>query len=417
MRRDAQIALGLAALKSPFFGIEYHVKGGNPITRAFVRKVLLESPIFDDLKWSVLNSLDFGHQAHELVWDLADVVVDPDADGPEPPVSLPSKYVLKKVKDLDPERVEVLVDAFDELASVRFNGLEGISIPAEKVLLAIHQREFGSPIGESILDRAYQFWHFCNVQYLLLNRYLEQRGNPPLIGTAPNEVRYDEDRPASGQKPRHCLDVLNEQMINLRSGGACALPFEVDAAGNLKWKIEVLADGGRTETFLGAINHYNGMKLRALFVPERIATQDTQVGSFAMVKEHVDVFFGMLEVIKRRTVLAPLNEIARVLTRSNFGASAPVPIIDASELSRFKSELLGEVVKTILTTPRVLPNGAVFTGADFVDINKSLEAANIPAVSVKELMGRKKSATPIAASPPPQIGGGDPSSAAEPTKI
>jgi len=38
MRRDPQIALGLIALKSPFFGIEYRVEGSTPEIRAFVEK-------------------------------------------------------------------------------------------------------------------------------------------------------------------------------------------------------------------------------------------------------------------------------------------------------------------------------------------------------------------------------------------
>jgi hypothetical protein len=387
MRRDPQIGLGLAALKSPFFGIEYRAVGGNKTSQAFLKRVLLESPIFDHLKWSCLNSLDFGYQTHELVWDLADVTIDPDGDGGASPTTYPSRYVLSRVRDLDPDRVEILVDAFDEIAAIKVGAAVGsVTLPAEKVLHAVHQQEFDNHLGESILDRVYNHWHWANVLYLLLNRYLEQRGNPPLIGTAPNEVRIDESQPLDGQKGKHCLKVLAEQMAALRSGGACALPYEVDEKGNLKWKIDVLADGGRTETFITAIHHYEGMKLRGLYIPERIATQDTQTGSFAMVKEHVDVFFSMLEVIKVRTLLDPINRVAALLQKANFGKGAPISRIEGSEISRLKHQLLGDIVTQILALPHTLPNGKIVTGSSFIDIPKSLEAVNVPRKPIEEVL-------------------------------
>lgn len=389
MRRDPQIALGLAALKSPFFGISYWIdsKSGTPTTRAFLRRVLLESKIFEHLIWSCLNSLDFGYQSHELIWALADVTIDPDGEGGQEPETLKSRYVLKKIRDIDPERVEILVDAFDEIAGVNVStDFLGVSLPAEKVLHAVHQKEFDNLLGSSILDHDYNPWFFCNVQYLLLNRYLEQRGNPPLIGMAPNELRYDEDKPREGQKPQNALDVLARQMGALRSGGACTLPFEVDEkSGKLKWAIDVLADGGRTETFIHAINHYEGMKLRGLYVPERIATQDKAVGSNAMAETHLDTFYSMLEVIKKRTVLAPINEVAELLQRANFGDSVSCARIEASEISRLKHQLLGELVKQVIALPRRHDDGTFYTGADMIDLPAALQAVNVPRRRLQDL--------------------------------
>src|SRR5947209_1345100 len=63
MRDDPQLSLGLAAVKAPFFGIDYRVSGGNPRTRAFVRTALTDSPLFGRLLASILNSIDFGFQS------------------------------------------------------------------------------------------------------------------------------------------------------------------------------------------------------------------------------------------------------------------------------------------------------------------------------------------------------------------
>ena len=53
MRKDSQVSLGLAALKSPFFGIDYFLKGGSKQARAFLQKTMFEAPWWNSLLWSI----------------------------------------------------------------------------------------------------------------------------------------------------------------------------------------------------------------------------------------------------------------------------------------------------------------------------------------------------------------------------
>jgi hypothetical protein len=79
----------------------------------------------------------------------------------------------------------------------------------------------------------------------------------------------------------------------------------------------------RVEQFLPVLR-FNDLKiLRALWVPERIATQDASVGSFAMSDLHFDVFSLVLEVKKERTVLGALNEVARRSSGTTSGSRSP----------------------------------------------------------------------------------------------
>ncbi len=375
MRRDPQIALGLIAFKAPFFGIEYRVEGSTPEIRAFVQKTLLERrEVFEKLLWSVLNAIDFGFQAHELLWRIEDVTVDEDGPGGLPERTFFRAYTLREFKDLDPERVELVTDRqTGRLAGIRVDG--SVYLPSDKVLLATHQAEHQNWWGESALDRAYHPWYWVNHLYLYMTRYLEQKGNPPLIGRAPYENRTSED----GGPPRNCLDLLGAELATLRGGGNATIPHEVDAKGHQRWDISELTHSARLDQFLPAIQHLEDLKLRAMLVPERIVTQQSTVGSFGMSETHLDVFFSNLEVIKRFLILGTLNAgPVQLLVRNNFGAKAPVPRLAASELSRQSKALLADIVKQALLIPRTLDDGRVYSTASIIDDIRALEALNIP---------------------------------------
>lgn len=391
MRKDSQISLGLAALKSPFFGIDYFLKGGSPAARAFLQRTLLEAPWWNTLLWSILNSMDFGFVSHEYVWSIEDVELDAD-DGDRTPTILPSRYVIKRMRDMDPDRVEILVDAWDQLAGIR---VQNVTLTPERVLHVVHEGEFGNLRGASVLDRAFPHWYDNVVNVLHLNRYLEQKGNPPLVGTAPNEIRFDDKKPRDQQVGRHCLDVLSEALASLRGGGVCLVPDERDEKGNPRWSVSALDVKERVEQFLPVLRYNDAKILRALWVPERIATQDSSVGSFAMSDVHFDVFLLALEVKKERTVLAPLNEVAQALVRYNFGKSESCPRVLATGLSRSNNDTLKQAFLKILEVPHTLPDGRTYNAAQLMKINEILRILKIPQHRIDDVAAKASPDVPL----------------------
>lgn len=387
MRADPQLKLGLNALRSPLFGITYDVKGGTPATRALVRKTLLESPIFHPLLRSVLNALDFGFQSHELLWKLADTTIEEDGpNGKGTPRTLPMAALLAGFVDIDPESVEPLVNDRGELVSVRVSSIPGVGpigptgwteIPAEKVLHAVHEKEWGNQLGNPALTAAYNPWYWCNFLYLYKMRFAETRISPPLITYAPFELRDDEDK-GEDQDGLNALDVIGEQAAALRNGSVASLPSERDEHGEQKFSIGMLqGGGGEIVQFSTAINHMQAMKLRALCIPERAFTQDTQVGSFAMVKEHVDAFLLNLEAFKRGTVLPAMNFLFERITRANF-KSDPAPICVASELARAKQEAMFNLMSKALNVPLTTEEGKSYTPAMLIDFLAGFRSINVP---------------------------------------
>lgn len=394
MRLDGQISLGMLAVKAPFYGITFHATGGSARAQALLRSVLLESPVLSGVLTTILNALDFGRSVGEIVWQREDVTLDPDGSGgPLPASTLVRAYTIRKVEPLDPETTEVYADEFGEFAGVHSNGVE---LPPSRCLLSIHQREFKSLAGQSVLDRAYPYWYDCVLNVLDLNRYLHSKGNPPLIASAPNEHRKDE----STGTAYHCMDVLNSALVALKGGGICSIPDERDEKGNPRWSITTLDVKDRAEQFLSAINRNEDMKLRALGVPEKTVTQNSSVGSFAMSDAHVDMFLSALEVIKDCTVVEAMNDLATRIVRYNFGDEEPLPRVEATELSRVKYEVLVELLKSTLNVPHTTADGKTYTAASLLDLPKILRAVNAPQHTVEEVARALVVEAPPAASAP-----------------
>jgi hypothetical protein len=386
MRRDPQIRLGLLALKAPFFGIDYRVEGGDPRARAFVKKTLLnDQPLWQKLIWSILNALDFGYQTHELLWDVASPEIHVESTpGASHTETFERAFVLRSLNDLDPERCFHFVDEFGDLEGCSVDSAQWI--PAEKMLHAVHQFEHQNWHGTAIVDSSYIPWYHNNFFYLFLSRYLESKGNPPLKGRAPFETRFQSQLQVQGQPPMKATEFLAAEAMALQGGGICVVPSEYDEKGNNLWDLDVLADGGRTELFMPIIQHNESMKLRGVLVPERVATQDGSVGSYASSDVHLDVFFGIMEVIKNFLILGTINEhLVSKIVRYNFGKHCAAPTVQASELSRSNKALLGELLKSAMAIPRRLKNGQVYRIADTIDIIKSLEANNIPKLNPEDV--------------------------------
>lgn len=403
MRDDPQISLGMGAIKSVFFGIDYRYQGGDPAARAFLNKTVIEAPWFDRLKLSILNALDFGFQSHEILWALRDVTFQPEAMN-APPVTLEEANVVRGFVDLDPEEIAAInVDKWRNLDSISLTGaLQESQIPADKLLHSVHQYEFANWWGNSMLRRAYNPWLWCNHLYGWMMRYLEGKANPPYVGTAPADVNvYDNSQSLAGQTPKSGTQLLTEQMLALRGGGAAALPHTEDSKGNNKWKIEVLQDSGRTEQFVTSINHLQALKLRALYLPDRAATQDTATGSFAMADAHIELFLSILEGIKRHVMLQSLTELGHKIVRANFGRGVSVPQASASDLSRQKHDLMADLVKQALDVPATLDDGREYDPRKLINWNAALTSLNVPHFDPREVA---KAPAPPPAAPPPGSG-------------
>ena len=283
MRRDAIIALGLTALKAPLMNANrYYLQGGDDRARALVQAVLM--PHLNRLLEKVLLALDFGFQAIEIAWKV-DAVAHIDDDGRK--FTFRSVYVPDGFLDLDPEKVEILVDK----RTGRYAGVEHNvqRLGVLNTLLATYQDEFGNLYGNSVLDPAWVFWKYAAIIRKLWGRFMERFALGSYVGFAPAETREDEN--GNKQNP---VKVLSALLANLLGAGVTGLPFEPDPqSGRNMWDVKLLESTREGRTFAEAMSYFESAKLRAILVPERVLTQDTAVGSHSMAESHSETFFVM----------------------------------------------------------------------------------------------------------------------------
>lgn len=334
MRLDGQVGAALSVIKLPILSRGFTAHSDDAEVETFVQEAL--GRVYRELVRATLLALDYGFAALEKVWTL-------DEDG---------RIVYRSFKDPVPETLELEVDEFGSFAGVRQR--PGNRIGAEKAFLYTHRLEHGNLYGVSRLRPAYPFWRTKEIIYLFLNRYLERKGNPPVIvkyparpglaaGGAPAGDAYGQDALAVGKK--------------LLENAAVALPHVHDERGDDLWDVSYLEDAPRVGMFLDYIDHLNKMILRSMFVPEKLITQDDAAGSFALARVHADMF-----LMSEEGLVADLEEhfnrfIVRPLVEYNFGPAARAVIM----LERFNAEnrdLLGQVFLDMMRSGAVRPAAA-----------------------------------------------------------
>ena len=376
MSTDWSIGFAREIWLSAFHAVDYRVEGGTAKIAAFVEQCV------ERHRWQwievMLRALDYGRQACELVWSAEDVAytyaeADRPGEAAAREATLPGAYVLGELRDLDPEAVEILADEkTGDYAGLRY---EGIVVPGRKTLLVTNEPEFGGLLGRSLNVRAYNPWWWANLAYLGLNRYLERKGDPPLIGFAPGEEVADAR--GNSQDPVH---VTATGLANLKSGGAYVFPQEFDPDSKQPlYAVRALEVAERAPEFLSTIDRYEHNKKLAWLIPGSLGTG----ASFASDKVSQQLLHRMFDRRLQRLILDPLNKhVIPKLVRYNFGdvPASAYPRLAAGSMAENAREVFAELLRAALNLETIAPDGRAVRIAQMIDWAKGLRTLNLPRV-------------------------------------
>jgi len=376
MTRDWTLGFSREIWASSFFAVDYRMEGGDPRIRAFVDEIV-QRHIGQWLE-TVLRALDYGRQACELVWSVEDVAfryaaAQAPGEGDQTEDVLRRAYVLGELRDLDPEKVEIIADGrTGDYTGLRY---EGVELPGGKTLLVVNEPEFGGLLGRSLNVRAYNPWWWGNLVYLGLNRYLERKGDPPLIGFAPGEEVADAR--GNSQDPVH---VTATGLANLKSGGAYVFPQEFDPDSKQPlYAVRALEVAERAPEFLSTIDRYEHNKKVAWLIPGSLGSG----ASFASDKVSQQLLHRMFDRRLRRLVLDPLNlHVVPKLVRYNFGdvPASAYPRLAAGSMAENAREVFAELLRSALSLEAIAPDGRAVRIAQMIDWAKGLRTLNLPKV-------------------------------------
>lgn len=365
MRKDAQLQMGLKAIKLPIKAMKWWVVCQDENIKAFVHFSLRR--VWAQIMSVILNALDFGWSASEKIWEIKDINVE-RREGDKIIIAYKGKAVLlKKLKDPDPSQITILADGNGD-----FNGFtqtppcgDKITVPPEKSFVFTNEKEFGNLYGKSLLRYSYDYWYWTTLMYQFLNRYFERRGTPPVIARAP-----------AGRTNLSNGTIIDNLVLAQRAGesltqsSVVALPSTIHEGSKdvPKWDLSYLKDDQRADMFMSYIEHLNAMKLRGLFVPERMVIQDGEMGAKAVADTHLDVFLMGLEGLTKDIIDHFNRYIVPQLVKYNFGENTPPAYIETSGLGKDSKNLLKQIIVSIIKKGGIVP----------LDMMKALEELNLP---------------------------------------
>jgi hypothetical protein len=407
------IALGMAARIGPVVGSfsSWAPTCEDPIQRALI-KTVLEGIIHRLVADSLHGSLAYGFAPFELVWDNnvdvelnilegddEDLVfdtpssrefakTDPAADTTAssataspvvvaPPkrtnktVVFPGATILRKAKDLNPTKTEILVEgSLNSFAGLRYDSDSKQELDPVQSFVVTHNGRFGQMYGNSALDAVYAPWYVIEIVTQLCNMYLDRKGDPPYKGFAPLVGSYDADGNVI-----HGYQVMVDGINLLKSGGGFVMPSDYDDKGNRKYDLEAMSEDPRVEIFVRWIEHMIRMILWGLLIPDGSVWQNSRVGSFAASQTFADVAINLRE-IDLRGIESYINSylVERVL-QMNF-ATPKRASIQAKTRPDVKVAMLNKTLLKVLDV-KTVPGQVISNMIDWQDL---LKQAGFPTI-------------------------------------
>jgi len=400
MRRDHQLASGLAVIKLPILSLDWTVECDDINIAKTVEWAL--GRIWRDLIKSALMAVDYGFSTHEKVWERNNVKVSHvSKDGKEEVYHNGDLVYYKKVKPHHPESISMVFDDKQNLTEVVQEGSESgqseISLPIRKCFIFTHDKEFGNPFGVSRLKNAYKIWYWKQLLYQFMMQYFERRGIPPTVATAPPGRTQD----SSGNEVEN-LEMALRLASSLISSSVAAIPYQTskDSNGENMWKLEILKDDARGPMFIEALDHLDNRALRAIFIPESVWASGDSSGGYGGSSIQADLF-----LMTEKGLITDLEESinAQLVTpflQANFPSDKIKPCLvkfaplDWNRKITLK-ELFVEMIRNVDTmiqmgvSPKILP-----------DLEKMADILEIPVSTWEDATGLSPQDLFDAAHPP-----------------
>ena len=271
MRKDSQVAAGLAFIKMPIIAQNYSIFSQDPVQKAFVGQTI--RPLYRGMIRSVLTAIDFGFAPHEKVFERKNVTIM--NEGPDSSIRTKILYkgdavVYKKIKSVNPDTISIVLDKHGNFYGIKQNIVstpngKTTQIGTDKSMIFTNEFEFGNYYGRTRLEAAYPMWYYKILMLQFMMRYFERKGAPPLVIKAP--PGYSEDYTGERQNNLSIALELGKQLVSNTVG---VLPYTESKSGKQnQWGADYLMDDKRGDQFIEVLNHLDARILRGLLIPER----------------------------------------------------------------------------------------------------------------------------------------------------
>ena len=381
MRWDAQIRIGLMAIKMPILSRTFWVECDDKDIRSFVETAL--SPIWRSLMKSLLQALDFGFSAHEKVFKVEkDYRIFSDSKVEDIEYTKDS-IIYKKIKSLHPESISFKYDKHQNFDGfIQNKGRENeVDLSPDKCFVFTNDKEWGNLFGWSRLKAVYPYWYSYWIMDAWHEIWLERRGTPPTVVRHPTGTSVYGSDGAGQPVMKQNMEIAQDIGKSLGANSVVTLPSNKMSKGvtgmEADWSLDYLQDTTRGDVYVEAKRELDVLKLRGLLVPERAVTQQTGGGSLesgsSMSTQHIWLMLEGLKGLITDIEQHVSDYLVEPLVKYNFGEKAPRVTVHVEDIGRELSGYLFELYRQM-----------VITGAAYPSVKKMEEILNIPSESEDE---------------------------------
>ncbi len=356
MRDDYQVQLAERVITANLQAIAVHVAVEQGDARARLLGVRLRD-LWSAALPAMLKAFGDGRVAFEKVWTC-----DAAAN-------------LSFVRQLEPlpfEQTQLQLDAEGRFSGIALRGPRGAAIvlgPAKGWWLALDPTP-AQPHGRSrYLGAPYETWKKRQDTFRLRNVLLERFALRGGVAHVPPTVEDEYGHLINN------FDATAKAYTALQAGGLLLFPNHRDKQGQYEFNYTEppgLLDPGPLEAVLDG---QDVEQLRAFSIPEKTIIEGQAAGSYALVSQQMLILFAIVEDVLAQFCDSFQRYVIDPQVAANFTEeTAPRVVIGFTRLSARPDSLLTEVVKSLLTEPRL--SELVQSGA--VDLRQLLQAAGIP---------------------------------------
>jgi len=300
-------------------------------------------------------------------------------------------------------------DGFQQRRRADFYDVSG-----EQALIVPYDGKFRNLWGRSYYRPMYVTWYWYEVVWRCFLRYLERQATPVVVVKAPQ-------RGTVKTKSGVIVEAMDHAIVvgaDIAKSNVAAIPSDRDDQSNQPlWELDYLVSESRTEVFIRSLQELGTQILRAGLLADRVATQETSVGSYNIASVH----YIMTRLDDERildNIVRHFDEfVLPKFTLYNAGPQGPA--------MHLATEGLDTEEKTRLFQLLLKLADAKHPHMERVDVKRTLEIENVPMMdddeweafkkekeeeaqkamkAQQELMAAKQPGTPF-----PQKGSGQPS--------
>jgi SPP1 gp7 family putative phage head morphogenesis protein len=267
----------------------------------FIRWALFEylDNNFRDVMRHTYSALEYGYSLHEKITSMV-----PDG-------KYAGKFAYSHFIPQKPHAYKFKMDKGKKLAD---NGIVNIGpygretpLPTAKFILYAYNSDWGNPFGKSDVSRAYPWWIIKRFARRFWAIYLERLAGGFVDASFTSAVSS-----AERENLKSILNTLSAKTSIMHPDTVTIDLKESNGTGGVN--------------FERSINAFNIYMARTVLVPDLLGfSSQGSVGSYALGKNHFDVFLWVLKAMGQDATRIVQEQIIKPLVIMNYGAEVPCP--------------------------------------------------------------------------------------------